>query len=269
MIEGLNEYGYLGIFLSLVLAGFGFPIPEELPVITAGIMVGHDDSQLRWYVMLPVVIAGVVIGDGLLYGIGRLWGTRVLDLPWVQRHLITPEKRAQIEENLRERGIMILLGARFLPGIRSPIFIIAGSMRVPLGRFLLADGLYAIPGVNLLFWLAYALTDQMLLVYNNMHAVVDRYKPLVVVSVLSAVAGALVQKYVLSRRVTTGDPTAVPRVIAKPAEAVVHVVEKAVEKVGHVGHLFHHEKPADGADAAAPPADPTETPASRGPSGPG
>jgi len=49
-----------------------------------------------------------------------------------------------------------------LPGIRTPIFIIAGMLRVPLGRFLIADGLYAIPGVNILFWLAYLLTDQIL-----------------------------------------------------------------------------------------------------------
>lgn len=245
MLDFLFEYGYVGIFLALVLSGLGFPMPEEFPVIMAGILVGHDDSTLRWYIMLPVVIAGVVISDGLLYSIGRLWGTRFLNLGWVERNIVTPEKRAQIEKNLHERGIMILLGARLLPGIRSPIFIVAGSLRVPLGRFMLADGLYAIPGVNLLFWLSYALTDQVLLVYNSMHAAIIRYKPIVIISVLSAVAGALFQKYVLTRKVTTGDSAAVPSIIAKPAEAVVHVVEKAVEKVGHVGHLFHHDKPAE------------------------
>jgi membrane protein DedA with SNARE-associated domain len=272
MIQTLNDNGYVGIFLALVLAGLGFPIPEELPVITAGILVGHHDSSLRWYVMLPVVIAGVVISDGLLYGIGRIWGTRFLDIAWVRRNLVTPEKRAKIEKNLREKGIMILLGARFVPGIRSPIFIVAGSMRVPLGRFLLADGLYAIPGVNVLFWLAYILTDQMMEIYNNMHAVVDRYRPLVIVSVLSAVAGALFQKYVLNRKVSTGDESGVPSVIAKPAQAVVHAVEKAVETVGHVGHLFHHDKPAEPAAApAAAPAEPSAngTPTEPAPAEPG
>jgi membrane protein DedA with SNARE-associated domain len=199
--------------------------------------------------MLPVVIAGVVISDGLLYGIGRIWGTRFLDIAWVQRNLVTPEKRVKIEKNLRERGIMILLGARLVPGVRSPIFIVAGSLRVPLGRFLLADGLYAIPGVNLLFWLAYGLTDQMLVIYNSMHAVIDRYKPLVVVSVLSAVVGALFQKYVLDRKVSTGDPPEVPKIISKPAEVVAHAVGAAV---GTVGHLFHHDKPADHTQTPAP-----------------
>ena len=31
------------------------------------------------------------------------------------------------------------------------IFLMAGVLRVPLARFLLADGLYAIPGVGVMF----------------------------------------------------------------------------------------------------------------------
>jgi hypothetical protein len=123
--------------------------------------------------MLPVVIAGVVLGDGLLYGMGRLWGTWLLSRQWVQRRLVSPEKRAEIEKNFHDRGIAVLLGARLLPGIRTPIFLMAGVLRVPLGRFLLADGLYAIPGVNLLFWISYLLTDQVLEIFNR----IDAYRP--------------------------------------------------------------------------------------------
>ena len=145
------------------------------------ILVGHEDTTLRWWIMLPVCILGVVIGDGVLYGIGRLWGQRLLNLGWVKRNVVTPEKRAEIEKNLHDRGIAVLLGARLLPGIRTPIFIMAGVLRVPLGRFLLADGLYAIPGVNLLFWVSYMLTDQVLEIFNK----INEYRPVVVAFVLS------------------------------------------------------------------------------------
>jgi membrane protein DedA with SNARE-associated domain len=246
MINFLDNAGYLGIFLALVVSGLGFPIPEELPVITAGILVGHQDSSLKWYIMLPVVIAGVVISDGFLYGMGRFWGTWFLGRPWVQRRVLSREKRAQIEKNFHDRGIAVLLGARLLPGIRSPMFIMAGVLRVPLGRFLLADGLYAIPGVNLLFWLAYFLTDQVMEIFNK----IDRYRPLVIVAVLSGVAGALIQKYALNRKVSTGEPPHVPQIISKPAEAVVHVVEKAAEAVANVTHR-HHDKSQD--EPATPP----------------
>ena len=227
MIETLNQYGYLGIFLALLLAGFGFPIPEELPVITAGVLVGHAETDLKWYIMLPVVIAGVVIGDAVLYTIGRLWGHKFLDIGWVQRHFVPPGKRAEIEKNFADRGIMILLGARLLPGIRAPIFIIAGTLRVPLGRFLLADALYAIPLVNVLFWSSYLLTDRMLELFYQL----NEYKPLIMSHLLAGVVGALVYKYVFARHVSTGDPPHVPQIIAKPAGAIGHAIESAVESV--------------------------------------
>ncbi len=256
MLQNFSEYGYLGIFLALLASGFGFPIPEELPVITAGILVGHEDTTLRWWIMLPVCILGVVIGDGVLYGIGRFWGTKILNLGWVQRNVVPPEKRAEIEKNLHDRGIAVLLGARLLPGIRTPIFIMAGVLRVPFTRFLIADGIYAIPGVNLLFWLAYMLTDQVLVIFK----VINAYRPLVVVSVLSAIAGALVQKYVLNRRVSTGSPPEVPKLISKPAEVVAHAVGAAVEKVTHRHHLEKMEKLAGQAAAVVEEAksEPTE-----------
>ena len=54
----------------------------------------------------------------------------------------------------------------------------AGVLRVPLGRFLLADAIYAIPLVNVMFWLSYLLTDQMLVIFNK----INEYKPLVIVA---------------------------------------------------------------------------------------
>lgn len=255
MMQFLEQYGYLGIFLGLIASGCGFPIPEELPVITAGILVGHEDTNLKWYVMLPVVVVGVVLGDGVLYTAGRVWGDRLLRIGWVQRNLVPPEKRAEIEKNFHDRGIAVLLGARLLPGIRTPIFIMAGVMKLPVAKFLLADGLYAIPGVNVLFWLSYYLTDQVLAVFKQ----VEQYRPLVMVAILSAVAGALLYKYVLTRKVSTGEAPHMPPLLTKPAEAMVNAVEMAVEKVTHRHERAaeHHPPPppsANGepADAAKP-----------------
>lgn len=231
MMDDFSKYGYYGVFAALLAAGFGFPIPEELPVITAGILVGHAETELHWYIMLPAVIAGVVIGDGILYGVGRIWGQRLLRIGWVQRKLLPPEQRLKIEKNIADRGIMVLLGARMLPGIRTPIFIMAGILRVPLGRFLLADGIYAIPLVNLLFWSAYMLTDQVLVVYGQIQQVEHKYRPLIIVMALSGLIAVLLYKYIFTRHVSTGDSPHIPQIITKPAGSLGHVIESAVEKV--------------------------------------
>jgi membrane protein DedA with SNARE-associated domain len=253
MLEHFSDYGYLGVFVALLASGFGFPIPEELPVLTAGVLVGHGDTTLRWWVMLPVCIAGVVIGDGVLYAAGRYWGPRILCNPWVKRKVLSPEKRAAIEKNFHDRGVMILLTARLTPGIRTPIFLMAGMLRVPFGRFMLADGLYALPGVNILFWLAYSLTDQVIDAFHK----VEPYRPLILVGVLSAVAGVIVYHLFFTRKVTTGSHQEVPlynRPVEKMTEVVEHAVEKAVEKaVEVVHHRTHPEKSGPVAEPVRPP----------------
>ncbi|CAN5486233.1 hypothetical protein BH11PLA2_BH11PLA2_34260 [soil metagenome] len=269
MLSTFVAYGYLGVFAALILSGFGLPIPEELPVLTAGVLCGHADTlengatelsphRLHWYIMLPVCILGVVIGDGCLYGIGRLWGPRLLANAWVQRKLVPPDKRASIEKNFHDRGVLILLTARVTPGIRSPIFLMAGVLRVPLARFLLADGLYAVPGVSTLFFLAYFLTDQVLEVFSK----IDQYRPLVVVAVLSAIAGVFLYRFISSRKVATGTHSEVPmlnrpmemvtevatQAVEKTAAAAAHTVEKAIDVVTHRSH----DKPPEPPPAVKP-----------------
>jgi membrane protein DedA with SNARE-associated domain len=246
MLEHFSDYGYQGVFLALLAAGFGFPIPEELPVLTAGIMVGYADTTLRWYVMLPVVVAGVVIGDSVLYGMGRIWGRRLLDIGFIRRRF-PAAMQEKFEKGFAERGIWVLLGVRLLPGIRAPAFVMAGVLRVPLTRFVLADAIYAIPLVNVLFWLAYFLTDQVMVIFHQFNEAKDRYTTVIVSHLLAAVAGALVYKYVIARHVTTGDAPHVPNIIAKPAVAAAHAVEKVVESV--TGR--HHERPPEAAPGGA------------------
>ncbi len=249
MIESFSKYGYIGIFSAIIATGFGLPMPEELPVLTSGILVGHENTlkpgmkelppdRLRWWIMLPVVITAVVVGDGLLYGVGRLWGHRLLDNAWVKRKILSPEKRAVIEKNFQERGVMILLTARLTPGIRTPIFLMAGILRVSFTRFLIADALYAVPGVMVMFWLAYFLTDQVLDVFHR----IEEYRQLLVFGILCAVGGVILYRLLINRRVTTGDEKDVP-MLAKPVERVTEAVEHVVEKAYDVVlHRSHEEK---------------------------
>jgi membrane protein DedA with SNARE-associated domain len=243
----VTSNSYLDIFLALVLSTTVLPVPEELPVIAAGVLCGHSDTEyatdrenpdrVRWWLMLPVVIIGAVLGDIVLYTIGRVAGKWLLDRGWVQRHVVTPEKRESIERNFADHGIKVLLGVRLLPGIRGPVFLIAGMVRLPLWQFILADAIYAIPVVNLMFWTAYWFTDQIMVLVNEINA----YKSLVVTHLLAGVAGALVYHYLIVRRVPTGEAP-VPAIIAKPAHAIEHALESAVDVVTR----RHHDKPAEG-----------------------
>lgn len=266
VIDRAALWAYLGTFVALVAAGVGFPIPEELPIVIAGAMVGHaaedpslppeavallataphagfpaalpwaalykaaeyeppPGSTLRWWIMLPICILGVVISDGLLYGMGRLFGPRLFELRFIRR-MIPTAKRREIETNFHKYGILVLLFARFLPTIRAPIFIMAGIMRLPFTKFLLADGLYAIPGVSLLFTLAFWFGDQFRDLVMRAEGKVERLRPLLVLLALTAI-GSFLFYHFMHHPMSTGDPDVdVPLVgqqIAKISQSEVKV----------------------------------------------
>ena len=154
--------------------------------------------------MLPILILGVVVSDGLLYGMGRFWGPRLLETAWM-KHFIPPERHGRIEENFHKYGVLVLLFARFLPTIRSPVFIIAGVMRLPFKRFLLADGLYAIPGVSLLFTLAFWFGDTFRNLVLSFERRVNSAKPILILLALAAATAYLVYHF-FRHPVATGDP---------------------------------------------------------------
>jgi membrane protein DedA with SNARE-associated domain len=255
-------YFYFGIFISLVAAGVGVPIPEEIPVVTGGALVGHADNNLRWWIMLPVCIAGVVLSDGLLYGIGRLWGPRLVEYRWLKERLLPPERRERIESNFREYGVKILLFARFLPAIRSPIFITAGIMRVPLSRFLLADGIYAIPGVSLLFFLGFWFTDQFKMAVEK----AESYRPIVVVLILFTV-GIYLLYHFFTRPMATGDPKELPVIgntVAKLTHTDMPSPVAASPGDGRQGTASDHPSANDRAQPASGPTEHSNAPLANG-----
>jgi membrane protein DedA with SNARE-associated domain len=226
----LRHWGYLGVFLGIVGTGLGLPMPEELPVVLGGCLAGAHGELYSW-IMLPVCIVGVIIGDGFLYGIGRLWGPRLLQYGWIKRHVFPPDRLAAIERNFQLYGVKLLLFARLTPGIRAPVFFTAGMTRLPVSRFLLADGLYAIPGVSVLFFLGYWFGGSML---DFIKGPFEQAKSVIVILVIIAVVGYFVYRAMRQPGVT-GQPSEMPPLV----EQVTHRLEQVTSKLMHPksGHV--------------------------------
>jgi membrane protein DedA with SNARE-associated domain len=171
---------YLGIFATLAVAGLGVPLPEEIPIVAAGVLA--HQGVVHWWLALPICIAGVIIGDIGLYWIGRHWGNRALDLPLVRR-LLDPARRDRLEAGYRRRGALIVFGARHVAGVRGAAFLTAGIVRLPFAKFLLADGIAIAYGTPLSFGLAYLFSEHVHQLLADIHRV-ERW--LAVIALLGA-----------------------------------------------------------------------------------
>jgi membrane protein DedA with SNARE-associated domain len=225
-------------------AGFGLPIPEELAIVGAGLWTASKAEQYphyRW-LMLPVCIVGVIIADVVLYTIGRFFGSRLLKRGWFER-FVPHEKRERIERNFDHYGLNILLFGRLLPGIRSPLFITAGTMRLPVPRFLLADGLGAILGNGLLFFLAFWFGDQFKTLVEGVEGRVDRARPLIVLTAIIVVAIFFLIHF-LRRPVPTGDPEELPIIGHPLAVRIESAISHKHECQGGAEKATHDDAPA-------------------------
>lgn len=91
MVEGLIEhFTYAGLFLTLLAASLGLPVPEEIPIVAGGVLASQ--AVVRWWIALPVCLAGVLSGDIVLYWAGRRWGERLLEWRAVGRVLSPPAR---------------------------------------------------------------------------------------------------------------------------------------------------------------------------------
>ncbi len=190
----IRHFQYVGLFLVLLGAGLGLPVPEEVPVVAAGVL--SRAGIFRWWLALPVCLVGALAGDAVLYWTGHHWGERVLDWRPVRR-ILPAARAARLLVAYREHGAKIVFGARHVMGLRAAAFLTAGIARVPFWKFLAADAAAACLGLPAGFALAFAFADRVESVLADVHRV-ERWAALV--AVLTVAVWLALRAYRKARR---------------------------------------------------------------------
>jgi membrane-associated protein len=135
------------IVFALALGDGVFPaFPSETGLILAGLLSVVGELQLGW--VIAAGAAGAFAGDSLSYGLGRFVGR-----PAQKRFLDGRRARAALEwarGQLDERGGMVVIIGRYIPGGRTAATFTAGMTHYPYRTFLAFDAVAAIT------WAAYA-----------------------------------------------------------------------------------------------------------------
>ena len=142
------ENGYLAVFIALMICGAGLPLPEDITLVAGGVIAGLGYANV--HAMFALTMFGVLLGDAAIFMLGHHYGARILQWRFVAR-VLTPERYAKVQEKFDRYGNRMLFFARFLPGMRTTVYLTAGTThRVSFLRFLLIDTLAAL--ISVPFW---------------------------------------------------------------------------------------------------------------------
>jgi membrane-associated protein len=127
-----SNWWFLGIIFVIAVLDSVIPIvPSETCVIIGGIAAGQGYYPLVF--VIAAAALGAFIGDNTAYILGRRAG------PWFERRAARKEKTAArlagAKEQIRIRGGMLLVTARFIPGGRTVLTLSCGITRQPRGWF--------------------------------------------------------------------------------------------------------------------------------------
>lgn len=138
--------GYPSLWMACASSGVLVPVPEDLPLVWAGIQVADG----AWAVLptLAVAIVGVGCRDLAMWSIGRALGRVLLDGDR-GRFLFGRRNLAWAHGFVERHGPKAVLFGRFLVGFRAPVFAAAGAVGVPFRSFVLFDGIGLLVAVPL------------------------------------------------------------------------------------------------------------------------
>lgn len=188
IITFMQEYGYVAMFIAMVLENANIPIPSEIVLGFAGYLVFQGVFEMNTTIIVGT-LAGVV-GSVLSYWWGQ-YGGRPFLLKYGKYILLSEKKFYMAEELFNRNGSMAVFVGRLLPGIRTFISFPAGVARFPMGKFLFWTTLGTIPWTILLVWLGDKLGEhwQDLIEYNH--------EFLIVIAVICVILGLY---YIVKKR---------------------------------------------------------------------
>jgi membrane protein DedA with SNARE-associated domain len=154
----LHPSSYLGFFVFIALTGCGLPIPEEAAIVVAGVLSAQ--GQLDWRIAFAVCLAGAVVGDSFMYAIGYRWGHGIFTSHPRFAKLFAAENEQQFQNAVESHALKVMMLARFLVGVRAPVYVMTGVVRLPYRRFLVYDIISASLVVGAVFGLSYLFGEQ-------------------------------------------------------------------------------------------------------------
>ncbi len=134
----LDKGGYLGIFVLMILENVFPPIPSEVILGAAGVLV--EQGKMNGITLWIIATAGTLAGNLFWYWLGSRWSEdqlkRVIDR-WGRWLTFEWDEFTKARDIFRKYGDWIVFMLRFSPLLRTIVSLPAGLAKMKLWRFAL------------------------------------------------------------------------------------------------------------------------------------
>jgi len=137
----ITHYGYLGVFLILLMEMIGVPFPAETTLTLSGFEWTRGVFSLL--PLLLVAAFGNIIGSTIAYAIGYFLGRPVI-VRFGRYVGITSARLDAAEKRFTEYRTSVVLFSKFIAGIRVLVPYLAGMNRMPFLLFMVYNAISAV-----------------------------------------------------------------------------------------------------------------------------
>jgi membrane protein DedA with SNARE-associated domain len=161
IVEIVSAFGYVGVFLLMLLENIFPPIPSELIMPLAGFVAARGDLNFVGVILvgtagsvvgaLPWYFAGAKLGQERIKHMAKRWGH------WLT---LSPEDIDKASEWFDRHGKGAVFFGRLMPAVRTLISVPAGIVGMPMSVFLIYSTLGSLIWTALLALAGYLLESQ-------------------------------------------------------------------------------------------------------------
>jgi membrane protein DedA with SNARE-associated domain len=182
LIALIGRHGYLVVFVVVLAEAVGMPVPAAVALVAGGAAAASGALSLTRLLLLAV--AAMMLGDSLLYTLGRHMGWTLLS--FLCKLSVNPETCIlRSAESFYKRGKATLLLAKFIPGINTMAPPLAGSMRMSWDQFLRLDILGAFLYAGAYIVVGYLFRDFLASLLRGFHTAGRAVEAVIIVAVIA------------------------------------------------------------------------------------
>jgi len=152
----IAQHGYSILFFVVLAEAMGLPVPAAVGLLVAGGASAKGPLAPGHAILMAYV--AMLLADNVLFLLGRYTGWWLLGV--LCRVSLNPEACiSKSADSFYKRGRIMLVFAKFLPGVNTMAPPLSGSMNMPHGQFFLLDFLGASLYIFTYFGAGYLFSD--------------------------------------------------------------------------------------------------------------